>query len=129
MNLEKLLELVFENPDNISIEYSNINGKEKFIVNGKELSIFDDSEIKTLISEYKKNIELLDDCTFTEAMEALEDRSENIDLNQLDKLINQESFTEKEAQTIKAHIDFMSSIIHEKISNKIQILTELLDKF
>lgn len=128
MNLEKLLELVFENPDNISIEYSNINGKEKFIVNGKELSVFDDSEIKTLISEYKKNIELLDDCTFTEAMEALEDRS-NIDLNQLDKLINQESFTEKEAQTIKAHIDFMSSIIHEKISNKIQVLTELLDKF
>lgn len=128
MNLEKLLELVFENPDNISIEYSNINGKEKIIVNGKELSIFDDSEIKTLISEYKKNIELLDDCTFTEAMEALEDRS-NIDLNQLDKLINQESFTEKEAQTIKAHIDFMSSIIHEKISNKIQVLTELLDKF
>lgn len=128
MNLEKLLELVFENPDNISIEYSNINGKEKFIVNGKELSVFDDSEIKTLISEYKKNIELLDDCTFTEAIEALEDRS-NIDLNQLDKLINQESFTEKEAQTIKAHIDFMSSIIREKIFNKIQVLTELLDKF
>ena len=38
MNLEKFLELVLTNPDNISIQYSNINGEEKLIVNGKDLS-------------------------------------------------------------------------------------------
>lgn len=126
MNFEKFLELVFSNPENISIEYSNIDGKERLVVNGQELSDFNDSEIIAKVSKFKQNIELLDDCTFTEVIEEL---SDSIDLNALNEFFDKEHFSEHEADEAESQINLINSLIREKITAKIQALTELLDKF
>lgn len=130
MNLERLLELVFNNPDNISIDYSNINGEERLIVNGEDLSeckeSFDDQETLELVAKYKENIAHLDDCIF---VEMLDEVAGIIDLKELDSLLNQEHFTEAEAELVEGHINFMNTVIQEKIINKVQDLIELLGKF
>lgn len=131
MNLERLFELVLSNPTNISIQYQNINGEEKLTVNGEDLtpkleSKFDDSRVKQLISSYQENIEHLDDCVFVETMEEV---AETIDIKELDRLLNQESFTEEEATDVESCIGFINATIHEKLTNKIQQLVETLEKF
>lgn len=128
--IEELFKMVMENPDNISIKYSNINGKESLIVNGKDFSLkeetFDDSKTLALVNEYKKNIELVDDCVFVEMLDEIKGI---IDLKQLDELLNQESYTEEESELVVGVINYMNTIIHEKIQNKIQDLEELLERF
>lgn len=127
MNLERLFELALSNPTNISIQYQNINGEEKLIVNGEDLtSTFDDSKVKQLISTYQKNIELLDDCVFVETMDEI---AETLDIKKLDELFNQESFTEEEAADVENCIGFINATIHEKLTDKIQKLVETLEKF
>lgn len=132
MDLEKFLELLFANPDNIHIEYSNVNGQERFVVNGKEITnrkegeSFDDTEVLELIAEYKENLELLDDCIF---MEMIDEVSEVIDLNQVNALLSQNHFTEGEAQVVTEYIMFMNKIIHEKLLCKIEDLSSLLERF
>lgn len=129
MELERLLELLFENPQNINIQYSNINGKEKITVNGHDLSKeedYDDTEVKRLIKEYKDNINLLDDCTFVEVLDEMED---TINFKNLDTFMNKEHFTEEEAEFVKGQINMINTAIHEKLVNKIQEFNELLGKF
>lgn len=130
MNLEKFIELVFNNPENISIEYSNINGEERLIVNGEDLSgcggSFDDQETLKLVADYKESIAQLDDCIF---VEMLDEVANVIDLHELDSLLNQEHFTEEEAEIVEGQINYMKTIIHEKIAEKVQGLIELLEKF
>lgn len=84
MNFEKLFDLILANPDNISITYSNINGKETLKVNGKEVNEFDDSQIKEDIAHYKEIIDKLDSCIFVEVLERV---GEHIDLKELDTLL------------------------------------------
>ena len=50
MNLEKIIQLITKNSD-INIQYSNINGKEKLIINGEEIKE-EDTSIKEEIEEY-----------------------------------------------------------------------------
>lgn len=131
MNLETMLnnlfEVIYKNPENLSIEYSNVNGKESLKVNGEEyLKDFDDSVIKTKIANYKKNIEALDDCLFVEAMEEIEDE---YDLKEVDELFNQESYTQADANLIDDFIKMFNTTIHDKIIDKIDELSNLLEKF
>lgn len=135
MDLEKLFALLLSNPDNIHLEYSNINGQESLRINGEELfdtpdedeevEIYDDAPIKEYISKYKDNIQLLDDCTFVEVIEQVEDV---IDIQVLDELLKQESFTKDEAELIYGQLNFINTVIHEKLENKIQNMIELLDR-
>lgn len=133
MDLEKLFTLLLSNPDNIHLEYSNINGQESLRINGEELfdtpdeevEIYDDAPIKEYISKYKDNIKLLDDCTFVEVIEQVEDV---IDIQVLDELLKQESFTKDEAELIYGQLNFINTVIHEKLENKVQNMIELLDR-
>ena len=136
MDLEKFFKLLLSNPENIHLEYSNINGQESLRINGEELfgtpdkekeekEIYDDTAIKKYISNYKDNIQLLDDCTFVEVIEQVENV---IDIQALDELLSQESFTQDEAELIYEQLNFINTAIHEKLVNKIQDLQELIDR-
>ena len=143
MDLEKFFKLLLSNPENIHLEYSNINGQESLRINGEELfgtpdkekeekeeekeekEIYDDTAIKKYISNYKDNIQLLDDCTFVEVIEQVEDV---IDIQVLDELLKQESFTQDEAELIYGQLNFINTVIHEKLANKVQDMIELLDR-
>lgn len=131
MDLEKLFKLLFNTPENICIEYSNIDGKESLKINGEDFTdtlkeeVYDDTAIKEYISKYKDNIQALDDCTFVEVIEEVEDI---IDIQTLDSLLNQDSFTKDDAELIHGQIQIINTVIHEKLVNKIQDLQELLDR-
>lgn len=129
MDLEKFLELVFSNPDNIRVEYTNINGQESLKVNGEELlpekERYDDTPIKEYISKYKDNIKLLDDCTF---LEVIEEAEEVINIQSLDELLKQDSYTQEEAELVYGQLNFINTIIHEKLTNKVQDLIELIER-
>lgn len=126
--LNYLLKVIYSNPEKVKIEYNiNEDGNESLKVNGEELlSKFDDSRIKEIINTYKANIDALDDCVFVEALEALEDE---IDFKEMDKLLNQESFTQADANLAEDLINTVSESIRNHIKSKIEDLEEIYNKF
>ena len=123
-NMEEILNALL-NGEIKSLEYSFIDGKETLKINGEEIKNEEESKIQSLIKEYKENIELLDDCTFVEVIEEVEDI---IDIQTLDSLLNQDSFTKDDAELIHGQIQIINTVIHKKLVNKIQDLQELLDR-
>jgi hypothetical protein len=129
MNIERLFELALKNPEHIEIEYSNVNGKEKLIVNGEDVTegeVFDDTKTKELVKTYKDNIEELDDDTFVEAVEKMD---EHMNMYDFDQLLNKESYTFYEDVQITEMIDVANSIIKRVISDKINDLFNLRARF
>ena len=139
MDLEKFLELLFTNPDNISIQYSNINGKEKLIVNGKDLleeektsdnsevkETYDDSEIKEKIALYKEKIEKLDDYIFEKVIDEAEKRHFN--LCEMNKGLELEHYTPQDELYAINVIQVMSELIQEVIKDEIQKLVDILEE-
>lgn len=125
MNFEKLFDLILANPDNISITYSNINGKETLKVNGKEVNEFDDSQIKKDIAHYKEIIDKLDSCIFVEVLERV---GEHIDLKELDTLLEKEHFTEEEADKITEELNTIKGAFICELHNKIEEYKELINE-
>lgn len=131
MNLEKLINLVLSNSD-ITIEYSNINGQEKLIVNGeqiKELSggeSYDDSEIREKVANHKNAINSICDCIFQEGLEVIE---ESYDLVTMNNLLEQERFTEAEAEVLDEFIDYANNVYQTIIANKIKELEQMYNRF
>lgn len=120
MNLERLFELVFSNPENISIEYSNKDGKETLIVNGEDLldrSIpYNDSKIKKKIADYNEKIKMLDDYIFEKVMDEAEER--NFNLFEMNKGLELEHYTPQKETYANNVIEIMTDLIHEVISNE-----------
>lgn len=131
MNLEKFLELVLTNPDNISIQYSNINGKEKLTVNGKDLSEkeeeYDDSSIKEDVANYKAKIKKLDDCIFEKVIDEAEKRHFN--LFEMNKVLELEHYTQQDALYASNVMQIMLELIQEVIKDEIQKLIDILEEF
>ena len=132
MNLEKFLELVLTNPDNISIQYSNINGEEKLIVNGKDLSEkeeeeeYDDSSIKEDVANYKAKIKKLDDCIFEKVIDEAEKRHFN--LFEMNKVLELEHYTQQDAVYASNVMQIMLELIQEVIKEEIQKLIDILEE-
>lgn len=132
MNLEKFLELVLTNPDNISIQYSNINGEEKLIVNGKDLSEkeeeeeYDDSSIKEDVANYKAKIKKLDDCIFEKVIDEAEKRHFN--LFEMNKVLELEHYTQQDAVYATNVMQIMLELIQEVIKDEIQKLIDMLEE-
>lgn len=119
---------VFEE-DRTQIHISKKNGSVKISVNSnKDLSgeNFDDSSIKDAISEFKDNINDLDDSVF---IESLEEARKAIDVKRFDELLNLEKFTEAEATEVANMITYFSQIISNNLQEKIQELLELQERF
>lgn len=127
---EQIISLIEKDPLNITVEYSNNNGKESLIINGDEVKLkeeetFDDSEIKTKISKYKEIVESLDDCMF---FDVLEDIKDSLDLNTFNELLEQPSYLEEEASILDNMIEYVYTVIHKHITNKIEDLEEILSQ-
>lgn len=86
-----------------------------------------ESDIKEKIANYKRNLDLLDDCIFVDVLDELP--TYNIDLKQFDELLNKEELTEAEEIYVSYLIDFTNSLIRQHITNKIEDLNELIDNF
>lgn len=127
MDFEKLINFILNNPKNISIEYSNINGEEKLVINGEEIKeeSFDDSKIKEEVKNYKDIVENLDDCLF---LEIVEDMSEMVDVKTFDELLEQDSYTEDEAEIVSQMMNITKAVIYEHVVQKIQDLKEILEQ-
>ena len=131
MNLESLIDLIPENCD------------QEFEVNGNKLSVkrsgnvvevkvemaddkFDDSEIKALISEYKENLEALDDQVFLDSVESLKKR---VDIREFNDLLDLDSFTEEEAAIVESYINESNDIIRELLKTKLDNMCNLFNRF
>ena len=86
-----------------------------------------DKNIKDVIANYKRNLDLLDDSIFIDVLDEL--AAYHVNLKQFDELLNKEELTESEETYIAYLIDFTNSLIRQHIHNKIQDLNELIDKF
>lgn len=117
-----LEEIKQEFGDNSRIEVSEENGCFSF-----KLVKTLDTNIKNKIANYKRNLDLLDDCIFVDVLDEL--ATYNVNLKQFDDLLNKEELTESEETYVSYLIDFTNSLIHQHILNKIKDLNELIDNF
>lgn len=124
MNVNDLLKMVLENPYDITIEYSNKNGKEILRVNGKD--VFDDSRVVEKIENQKALLNELDDCLFMEVVDLL--KKENVDLCELNKFMDQTEFTEEDALIAENYIAIINEAMESVIINKMNKLSSLLER-
>lgn len=117
-----LEEIKQEFGDDSRIEVSETNGYFSF-----KLVKTLDKNIKDVITNYKRNLDLLDDSIFIDVLDEL--AAYHVNLKQFDELLNKEELTESEETYIAYLIDFTNSLIRQHIHNKIQDLNELIDKF
>ena len=118
-----LEEIKQEFGDNSRIEVSEENGCFSF-----KLVKTLDTNIKDKIANYKRNLDLLDDCIFVDVLDEL--ATYNVNLKQFDDLLNKEELlTESEETYVSYLIDFTNSLIRQHITNKIEDLNELIDNF
>ena len=128
MDFEKIINYLTEHPDNISIEYSNINGKEKLTINGKDFTEpFDDSEIKRKVAVYKENVNNLSDEIFDKVLEKAE--NEHFNLSEMNNVLELDSYTEEDAIYANNVINLMTELIVETINEEIEILNDMLMGF
>lgn len=130
MNLERLFELVFSNPDNLRVEYSLVDGKETCFVNGiniLEREVFCDRAIKEEISRYKENLNYLDEWVWNLVMDEAANR--NFNLLEMDRILNLDSYTEQEALQARNTISIMSDLINEILKQEVQSLVDLMERF
>lgn len=107
------------------VSTSNYDGSINITVEPIEQT-FDDTQIKELVSNYKRNIGKLDDCLFLGVLDEIKD---HLDIKTFDELINQDSYSEEDAEIVKSMINFTNLVAHEHIVNKMQDLEELLNEF
>lgn len=130
MNFEKLLELILNNPTNLNIKYSNINGEEKLTVNGEDVTIeesFDDSEIKNKVDLFKSKLETLDDRTFELIMDEVERR--HLNLTEMNKSLDLEHYDEEKATYVNNVITILSEIVRNVIKEEIENLNDILKEW
>lgn len=125
MNFEKFLELILNAPENISIQYSNINGNEKLLINGEEVA--DDEQIKEEIAIYKDKIAKLDDHTFELVMEQAE--KECFNLSEMSKGLELDSYNEDDELYARNVISMMSELVRKVITREINNLTNTLNQW
>lgn len=107
------------------VNASNMNGVIRISVEPTEQA-YDDTEIKELVSNYKRNMDRLDDCLFLEVLDEIKD---HLDLKTFNELTEQDSYSEEDAEIVKSMINFTNLVVHEHIVNKIQDLEELRNEF
>lgn len=107
------------------VNASNMNGVIRISVEPTEQA-YDDTKVKELVSNYKRNMDRLDDCLFLEVLDEIKD---HLDLKTFNELTEQDSYSEEDAEIVKSMINFTNLVVHEHIVNKIQDLEELRDEF
>ena len=113
---------------NKSISVKNENGNIiiECITKKEDNNTFDDSKIKSLVSEFKERINELDDCLF---MEILEDLKTKLDIKELDSFLELKSFDKDTADKLMGMIDIATDIIFNHLTSKIDGLVKLYNRF
>jgi hypothetical protein len=88
-------------------------------------AVYDDTDIKNLIKEYKETIEKLDDDIFLEATEEL---GKIYDLTKFNELLDAKSLTEEESDLVEKIINKSIDLISTTVQNKIQDLLDLYER-
>lgn len=87
---------------------------------------FNDSEVKKYISDFKSNIEALDDSLFVKVTEEF---GETFDTKEFDTLLKLDSYTKQEAEKVTEMISEFSDIVCEHLQCEIEKLVELYKRF
>lgn len=84
------------------------------------------NDLEEIITNYKKNIDELDDCIFVDVIDELKDNS--IDLKKFDELLNKDELNVIEETYVREIIKFTNDLIKSHITKKIEKLSELINK-
>ena len=87
---------------------------------------FNDSEVKEYISNFKSNIEALDDSLFVKVTEEF---GKTFDTKEFDNLLKLDRFTKQEAEKVTEMISEFSDIVCEHLQGEIEKLVELYERF
>lgn len=110
----------------ISVKNENGNITIECITKKEDNNTFDDSKIKSLVSEFKERINELDDCLF---MEILEDLKTKLDIKELDSFLELKSFDKDTANRLTEMINLASDVMLSHLSSKIGDLVKLYNRF
>lgn len=108
--------------DGIEYSITKKDGKIEINVNEK----FDDTETKKQISQFKENIQSLDDCIF---LKITEEYGKISDVKELDNLLNLEHFTQDEAEKVLSMIGDFSDLVKSCLQEEIKKLIKIYKKF
>lgn len=109
-----------------NLNYTITKTKDKISVIVEQEDTFDDSEIKDLVSDYKDALTKLNDEIFIEAME---DITKVIDVNEFDRLLGLKHYTKDEADVVRVMIDKSSEIIYNTLVKNISNLQSISSLF
>lgn len=92
----------------------------------EDFEAFDDTQIKQVVSDFKKNIDKIDDSMFIESLKLFK---EVADIKKFNNLLDKEEFNEEEAVEIKKMINKYAQVIKDLIDMKIDNLADLRYRF
>ena len=87
---------------------------------------FNDSEVKEYVSEFRNNIEALNDSLFVKVTEEF---GKHFDTKEFDNLLKLDKFTKQEAEKVIELISEFSDIVCEHLQGEIEKLVELYERF
>lgn len=111
--------------DGIQVSLIKRDGDIKINVTSEEKP-FNDSEVKEYISNFKSNIEALDDSLFVKVTEEF---SKTFDTKEFNNLLELDSYTKQEAEKVAEMISEFSDIVCKNLQCEIEKLVELYERF
>ena len=124
MNLEHIINYLMQNPDNVKIEYSCVNGQESLKINGREIdSLEEDDDFTKKVEHYIDTVNRLDDCSF---MDVLDSIKEEIPLKEFSDSLSNKNLSLEEKALCMARIDFVTGHIREQLTKKIEDLQSII---
>ena len=87
---------------------------------------FNDSEVKEYTSNFKSNIEALDESLFIKVTEKF---GKHFDTKEFDNLLKLDRYTKQEAEKVAEMISEFSNIVCEHLQCEIEKLVELYERF
>ena len=124
MNLEHIINYLMQNPDNVKIEYSCVNGQESLKINGKDIESLEEDDVFTKkVNHYIDIVDRLDDCSF---MDVLDSIKEEIPLKEFSDSLSKKNLSLEEKALCMARIDFVTGHIREQLTKKIEDLQSII---
>ena len=111
--------------DGIQVSLVKKDGDIKINVTSEE-KLFNDSEVKEYVSNFRKNIKALDDSLFVKVTEEF---GETFDTKEFDNLLKLDNYTKQEAEKVAEMISEFSNIVCEHLQCEIEKLVELYERF
>ena len=111
--------------DGIQVSLVKKDGDIKINVTSEE-KLFNDSEVKEYVSEFRNNIEALNDSLFVKVTEEF---GKHFDTKEFDNLLKLDRYTKQEAEKVAEMISEFSDIVCEHLQCEIEKLVELYERF